>query len=1046
MVKRNNLKKPFEAVITDILKESRQNNTRPTGDKVFESGDTAIFEGVNGDSVIITGGDIVYVGDTVPPIPGGITASGSMSVVTVTWNGSLADPTEVLPDDWSHIEVWADGKRMGEIYGSARNSMSFESIAGTTHSIITYAVDKAGNRSEASEPVSVTVESAVGGLTPELQQQLDDNTQAISDAQTELDNVALAASGASTKADQALNTANALRGGNLIPSPNIAKDAVWGSSFNIQSGTGFNGKGAYNFTDSTSGQTFAAQYPAGAISVEHGKKYYVSAYIKSTTALGQSPLSRSIVRAYKADNTYTQVSIASAPQATANTWTRVAGDYAPAAGVVAITIGYEVFGSNVGEILWSNPVVSQYVDVSLIENDGIPASKLLVDDQLDAKLGNFLHINVGNLTATGTTNLNDVVAQRIAAGTADFQKVRVENLTAGTGTMDSLTVGKIAGSIIQAGLKTDTGAYRGVKFQESGITAWNGSTTPTFNLNASTGDVTINGGTFTSPTIQTSSVANQGLKITPDGLTLFDNAGKALVKMSASGNAEIDGSTIATDSITADKISLVGGDKNVLTSGNGSTAQGWVEVHSGKPITSSEYRTIGSTTGFPAGAKGYFILHTLYDELGSAKFGITEGNGLKFGLNWRRTSSNTTDSLQVHIEFLGRTGVRIEKRFITNLSGGSTNAWQRYDHAPEILAPIGTYQARIIYTRGSGAFQITNTTVLTSVETKLTPTGLTSSINGVETVRLNGEDNMVVGRFRTAPLGLPQVMLSPTSASYNGTQLAVWFTPDGNTPGGITAGLWMENVPTASTAYPLSIRGQGNAGVNIWGALTIRPNVSGAPALLTTGGQNLLISPSGANTTVSGNKLSLRATGDADLTSTGVSYIEGSYIRLHTNSTSEPLRFTNGTTGITWDYGFTTSSGANVNIGANGTIRKTGSSKRFKVDITPFEPDESFLDIETYKFRDKGAVERAAHIDRSGDLTDEERLLVYEADTWHLGTIAEYAQDKSPLQVSYDLDGNVINYAYDRDGVMLRPFVRKLVHDYKELRAEVDQLKKLLHT
>lgn len=36
--------------------------------------------------------------------------------------------------------------------------------------------------------------------------------------------------------------------------------------------------------------------------------------------------------------------------------------------------------------------------------------------------------------------------------------------------------------------------------------------------------------------------------------------------------------------------------------------------------------------------------------------------------------------------------------------------------------------------------------------------------------------------------------------------------------------------------------------------------------------------------------------------------------------------------------------------------------------------------------------------------------------------------------------------AYDRDGVMLRPFVRKLVRDYKELRAEVDQLKKLLHT
>lgn len=1045
MVKRTNLKKPFEAVITDMLKESRQNNTRPTGDKVFEPGDTAIFEGVNGDSVVITGGDIVYIGDTVPPAPGGITASGSMSVVTVTWNGSLADPTEALPSDWSHIEVWADGKRMGEIYGSARNSMSFESTAGTTHSIITYAVDKAGNRSEASEPVSVTVESAVGGLTPELQQQLDDNTQAISDAQTELDNVALAASGASTKADQALNTANALRGGNLVPSPNIAKDAVWGSSFNIQSGTGFNGKGAYNFTDSTTGQTFAAQYPAGAISVEQGKKYYVSAHIKSTTALGQSPLSRSFVRAYKADNTYTQVSIASAPQATANTWTRVAGDYVPAAGVVAITIGYEVFGSNVGEILWSNPIVSQYTDVGLIEDDGIPASKLLVDDRLDAKLGNFLHINVENLTATGTANLNNVVAQRIAAGTADFQKVRIENLTAGTGTMDSVVAGKIAGSLIQSGLQTDSGAFSGVKFQASGITAWNGTAVPTFNLNATTGDVTINGGTFTSSIIQTSSEANRGLKITPDGLTLFDNAGKALVKMSASGSAEIDGSAIATDSITADKISLVGGDKNVLTSGDGSTAQGWVDADIGSAITSSEYRTIGSTTGFPAGAKGYFILHTLYNKLGSAKFGITEGNGLKIGLNWRRTTS-TADPLQVQVEFLNRTGSSIEKRFIVSLSGGSTNVWQRYDHPTEILAPAGTYQARIIYTRGSGAFQITNTTVLTSVETKLTPTGLTSSINGVETVRLNGEDNMVVGRFRTAPLGLPQVMLSPTSASYNGTQLAVWFTPDGNTPGGITAGLWMENVPTASTAYPLSIRGQGNAGVDIWGALTIKPNGSSTSSLITTGGQDLLIRPSGANTVVAGNKVSLKASGDADLTSAGVAYIEGSYVRLHSNSSSDPMRITNGTSGSTWDYSFTTSSGANMALGTNGTIRKTGSSKRFKVDITPFEPDERYLDIETYTFRDKGAVERAAHIDRSGDLTDEERLLVHEADTWHLGTIAEYAQDKSPLQVTYDLDGNVINYAYDRDGAMLRPFVRKLVHDYKELRAEVDQLKKLLHT
>lgn len=819
MVKRTNLKKPFEAVITDMLKESRQNNTRPTGDKVFEPGDTAIFEGVNGDSVVITGGDITYIGDTVPPAPGGITASGSMSVVTVTWNGSLADPTEALPSDWSHIEVWADGKRMGEIYGSARNSMSFESTAGTTHSIITYAVDKAGNRSEASEPVSVTVESAVGGLTPELQQQLDDNTQAILDAQTELDNVALAASGASTKADQALNTANALRGGNLVPSPNIAKGAVWGSSFNIQSNTGFDGKGAYNFTDSTTGQTFAAQYPAGAISVEQGKKYYVSAHIKSTTALGQNPLSRSVVRAYKADNTYTLVPIASAPQATANTWTRVAGDYVPAAGVVAITIGYEVFGSNVGEILWSNPVVTQYIDVGLIENDGIPASKLLVNDQLDAKLGNFLHINVENLTATGTANLNNVVAQRIAAGTADFQKVRIENLTAGTGTMDSVVAGKIAGSLIQSGLQTDSGAFSGVKFQASGITAWNGTAVPTFNLNATTGDVTINGGTFTSSIIQTSSEANRGLKITPDGLTLFDNAGKALVKMSASGSAEIDGSAIATDSITADKISLVGGDKNVLTSGNGSSAQGWVFTHSGESITSSEYRTIGSTTGFPAGAKGYFILHSLTDSIASAKFGITEGNGLKIGLNWRRTSSDTAGYMQVHIEFLGRTGARIEKRFIANLSGGSTNAWQRYDHATEILAPTGTYQARIIYTRGSGAFQITNTTVLTSVETKLTPTGLTSSINGVETIRLNGEANYLMGEFSTGRKGVdPTIQISSRS---NVAALDLFSAIDGAKQHGA---MWwndgdaVTNIPGFLNLYAVDDNGGGyKAGIQIRG-------------------------------------------------------------------------------------------------------------------------------------------------------------------------------------------------------------------------------------
>lgn len=126
------------------------------------------------------------------------------------------------------------------------------------------------------------------------------------------------------------------------------------------------------------------------------------------------------------------------------------------------------------------------------------------------------------------------------------------------------TGGTISGMVVTGGtVQSEATAARGIKLNSAGLTAYNGSGTPTFTVTAATGAVTLAGsltgaGVITGPTLRgglwetdTAGTANKGIKVTSAGLIAYDGAGgTSLFIDAATGVLTVSGGVLTGGSLT----------------------------------------------------------------------------------------------------------------------------------------------------------------------------------------------------------------------------------------------------------------------------------------------------------------------------------------------------------------------------------------------------------------------------------------------------------------------------------------------------------------
>lgn len=137
------------------------------------------------------------------------------------------------------------------------------------------------------------------------------------------------------------------------------------------------------------------------------------------------------------------------------------------------------------------------------------------------------------------------------------------NASTGVLTLDGgvFTAGTIDGAVVTGGtLQTEATASRGIKFNSSGMTVYDGSGGSVMTIVASTGAVTINGAlaaiavtgaTVTGGILQTTATASRGVKITSTGMIAYDNSGVTQVTLDATtGVLTVAGGVLTGGSLT----------------------------------------------------------------------------------------------------------------------------------------------------------------------------------------------------------------------------------------------------------------------------------------------------------------------------------------------------------------------------------------------------------------------------------------------------------------------------------------------------------------
>lgn len=343
----------------------------------------------------------------------------------------------------------------------------------------------------------------------------------------------------------------------------------------------------------------------------------------------------------------------------------------------------------------------------------------------------------------------------------------------------------------------------------------------------------------------------------------------------------------------------------------------------------------------------------------------------------------------------------------------------------------------------------------------------------------------ITGHFRSGAAGKPGVIIPQNYTTQAGMeQLGIWLAPDGKAPSlgsewGRTAGMWLDNASntTGSTNKSrLHIRGQGGAGLRVYGDMELVANGSNPAYIRSAANTNIELiatknfmglgnevywaSRTGDITLEAYDKgafkvnskgtgvMNLISANSAEFSSYQTTTIRGVAGLVLQSNGNIALRKTNGNT---YRQSWSGSGLLDLKLGSSsGVIYTDSSSRRYKRDIRTMEPDHEWLDQRTVWYRDKAAVECAEAVSRRkerGDcapLTAQETEMIAAAERVVPGRIAEEMAEISSPQVIYGAEGEVESYDYSRDGAMLIPHVREQRDKIADLESRLAELESTL--
>lgn len=354
---------------------------------------------------------------------------------------------------------------------------------------------------------------------------------------------------------------------------------------------------------------------------------------------------------------------------------------------------------------------------------------------------------------------------------------------------------------------------------------------------------------------------------------------------------------------------------------------------------------------------------------------------------------------------------------------------------------------------------------------------VTNPNSGVRTFDINSAtgDVTIVGEFSTAPEGQAGIKMLNSASSWNNSDLGIWFTLDGNAYGwGVresatvqersVAGIFLTPDSGDYRWGTLRLRGRGRLGkIMAYNQLTVEraPNAAqnippttfysggpwggiigshelqiqaGCPSWDSDGkprtgpGDILMITGNG------GSKFTANAGGTVDLVAgaaMGFTVGQGQGIYLNTNGRSR--------------YDKPSSKGGLLRIAANGCIVEDLSSREGKADIQPAAPDERVFGIQPVTYVEKALENEREELDqcsRPMTLQQDMAMRAIECGPDRMfSAIAEEVHDLGLTDlVNYDLDDKPSSLRLELLGLKLLPFVKELWEFKKKYEPVIQKL------
>ena len=151
-------------------------------------------------------------------------------------------------------------------------------------------------------------------------------------------------------------------------------------------------------------------------------------------------------------------------------WAEYSSTYTLPQDAIGYSVTLQFDSSSVGVIELRSPFAASSIGTTVIEDGAVTTGKLradvlevgnlkagageiaeLVSRKIAAATGQFLELDVGQLTVTGQSKLADVVAEQIAADTARFMELEADSITAREIAANAIGARAIAADAVEAG-------------------------------------------------------------------------------------------------------------------------------------------------------------------------------------------------------------------------------------------------------------------------------------------------------------------------------------------------------------------------------------------------------------------------------------------------------------------------------------------------------------------------------------------------------------------------------------------------------------------